>query len=83
MANVQDLEFFENPLEGFFNELEEETKSKITSTGVYKLTKTKNDPSIFTDAEIVNEVPDDLIVIDGRAELEQEEIDYLFVKFIV
>jgi hypothetical protein len=83
MANTNDLEFQENPVEGFFNELEEEIKAKITSDGVYKLTKTKEEPSVFIDAQKVTEVPDGLNVVDGRIEFAQDEVDYLFIKFKV
>lgn len=81
MANVEDLEFETQIVEGFFNELEDTVRAKITESGVYMLTKTKDDPAIFIDAIKVKEVPGGLSVENGRITFEQTEADYIYVKF--
>lgn len=82
MANVTDLAFEGQSVEGFFNELKDAVKALITTDGVYKLTKTKDDPALFTDAVQVDAVPDGLNLEDGRIYFSQDEADYLYVKFV-
>jgi hypothetical protein len=81
MPNVADLEFEDQSVEGFFNELEDDVKALIVEDGVYQLVKTKEDPALFTDAIKVTEVPDGLYIQDGRVYFNQDDVDYLFVKF--
>jgi hypothetical protein len=83
MANIEDLEFNVQKVEGFFNELEESVAAKIVEDGVYVLTKTKTDPAIFTEAVKVNSVPDGLFVEEGIITLVQDEADYVYVSFSV
>lgn len=83
MANIEDLEFNAQKVEGFFNELEESIAAKITEEGVYVLTKTKTDPAIFTEAVKVSSIPDGLFVEDGIITLSQDEADYVYVLFTI
>ena len=85
MANVEDLDFYDTVLEGFFNEEETDIQAAITSSGVWKLTQTK-DTARFISAEKVTTVPDSATTEDGRVRIvgaTESDNDILYVKFAI
>lgn len=86
MISVNDLQFYDNGLENFFNENETEINSYVQNngTGVYKLTQNK-ETSQFTAVEKVDNVPDGSTINEGGRVfiVGESDSDELFVKFVI
>lgn len=84
MTTISNYEFIDSGTEGFFNDGEQVILTQIQTegSGVYKLTQDKQGQ--FSAAVKTADVSEEgASIVDGRIIIVGDEVDYMYVKFVI
>lgn len=84
MTATTNFEFDDTTTDGFFNDGEQGILAQIQNedSGVYKLTQDKQGQ--FTEAVKTENVSEEgASIVDGRIIIVGDEVDYMYVKFVI